>query len=101
MTFTDPYLLLDLPYTASDEDVRAAYLAALRATPPERDPERFEAIQRAHVRLATQRARIAHELTDATMPSRWELLERLTPRERPGRINPADVLAVLKESSRG
>ena len=37
----DPFAVLGIEETADDEAVRAAYVQALRASPPDRDPERL------------------------------------------------------------
>lgn len=55
-----PYLVLDIPETVSDEDVRKAYQRKVRDCPPEHDAERFSAIQQAYdlVKDAECRARL-------------------------------------------
>ena len=47
----NPFAVLGIEETADDESVRAAYLAAVRRSPPDRDPEGFQRVQigRAHV----------------------------------------------------
>ena len=44
---TDPYHVLGVAETADDSSIRAAYLAAVRACPPERDRQRFEQVRAA------------------------------------------------------
>ena len=51
---TDPYRLLGVPDTADDDTIRAAYLAAIRACPPERDRKRFEQVRAAYESIATE-----------------------------------------------
>ena len=58
----DPYVLLDLTHDADDIQVKAHYLAALRAYPPEQNPEMFEAIRAAFEAIATQRQRLNYQL---------------------------------------
>lgn len=55
-----PHLVLEVPEDTSDDDVRAAYQRKVRECPPERDPERFSAIQRAYelVKDTESRARL-------------------------------------------
>ncbi|GAB6043087.1 J domain-containing protein [Endothiovibrio diazotrophicus] len=74
---TDPYTLLGLPRDADDEAVRAAYLAAVRDCPPERDRTRFEAIQAAYEQLRNHRSRLAHALFDTTPPTIGEVVAAL------------------------
>ena len=53
----NPFLVLDVPTTASDEEVRAAYQRLLRRFPPEHRPEQFQLIQEAYQSLRTERDR--------------------------------------------
>lgn len=82
---TDPYRMLGVPETADDEAIRAAYLAAIRACPPERDPQRFEQVRAAYESIATERDRLAHALFDTAAPSVREVLEILSADFQPGR----------------
>ena len=74
---TDPYLLLGVEPSADDETIRAAYLAAIRSCPPERDHERFAQVRAAYEAIAREPDRLAHALFDTTAPSAQEVLERL------------------------
>lgn len=82
---TDPYRLLGVPDTADDAAIRAAYLDAIRACPPERDRLRFEQVRAAYEFIATERGRLAHALFDTTAPTVLEVLEILSAGLRPGR----------------
>jgi curved DNA-binding protein CbpA len=53
----NPFLVLDVPPEATDEQVRASYQKLLRRHPPEQHPERFQMIQEAYQALRTQRDR--------------------------------------------
>jgi hypothetical protein len=87
---TDPYRLLGVTarlYEKTAEDdadelIRQAYLAAIRACPPERDRQRFEQVRAAYESIATARARLNHALFDTSPPT------------------PEDVLAVLQADFR-
>lgn len=72
---TDPYRVLGVPPTAHDEAIRAAYLAAVRAHPPERDRQRFEQVRAAYEAIASPQARLAHELFDTGAPGAAEILD--------------------------
>ncbi len=54
-----PWAVLGLPSEANEREIRQAYLAAVKAHPPDRDPERFQAIRDAYetLRDPQQRAR--------------------------------------------
>ena len=71
---TDPYRLLGVSTDADDESVRAAYIAAIRASPPERDPRRFKQIRAAYVAIATARDRASHALFDIGVPAAGDWL---------------------------
>lgn len=55
-----PYLVLDVPETAADEDVRRAYLLKIREFPPEHAPEEFQRVCDAYALIKTEldRARL-------------------------------------------
>ncbi len=93
---SDPYLTLGVPVDAADAVIHAAYLAAVKACPPERDLKRFEAVRTAYEAIRTRRKRLAHELFDTSLPTLTELLNRATPVEPPGRPNPELFAALLR-----
>lgn len=53
----DPWAVLEIPVTADDAAVRAAYRAAVRRYPPEADPGGFKRIRRAYEALRDPAAR--------------------------------------------
>ena len=61
----NPFTVLGLEETADDEAVRAAYLAAVRRSPPDRDPEGFRHIREAYEALQDYERRLAGERGDA------------------------------------
>lgn len=93
---TDPYRLLGVPGTADDDTIRAAYLAAIRACPPEHDRQRFEQVRAAFEAIATEPQRLAHALFDTQVPTVQELVEALSADWQPGRPTEAALLRVLK-----
>ncbi len=58
----NPFIVLDLPVTATDEEVRAAYQRLLRKYPPEQRPREFQIIQEAYTSLRTRRDRLKWRL---------------------------------------
>lgn len=92
----DPYLILGVPDDASDEAIHAAYLAAIKACPPDRDPHRFDAVRQAYVSLRTQRDRLAWELFDTSPPHPQDVLDRAAPAVEPGRPSLAQFHALLR-----
>jgi len=49
--YIDPYAVLELPRTATAEQIKQAYFAQVRAHPPEREPALFKRIRAAYERL--------------------------------------------------
>ena len=43
----DPFDVLGVPYDASESEIRARYLQLVKEFPPERDPEKFQQVQKA------------------------------------------------------
>ena len=59
----DPYLILNVKRGASDQEIRGAYLKAIRESPPEEsNPEAFSAINEAYASIQTKTARFQHEI---------------------------------------
>ncbi|QTA82138.1 DnaJ domain-containing protein [Desulfonema limicola] len=56
------YLVLNVPFDASDEDIRNRYLQMVKKHTPENDPERFRKITEAYEAIQTERKRIASKL---------------------------------------
>lgn len=91
----DPYRILGVPETADDDSIRAAYLAAVRACPPERDRQRFEQVRAAYEAIASEHRRLSHSLFDTAAPTSHDLLEALSAEWRPGRSTEATLYRVL------
>ena len=62
---TNPFAVLGVPPTASDDDVRARYLELVRQYSPESDPEKFQQIHRAY-QAASDPLLVARSLLHAT-----------------------------------
>jgi len=74
----DPYRILGVDSADADETIRAAYLAAIRASPPERDRERFEQVRSAYEAIADHRRRLAHRLFDCSPPTIDDLVNAVS-----------------------
>jgi len=92
-TRSDPYRILGVSPTAGQEEIRAAYLALLRAHPPEKEPAKFKEIRDAYNRLKDEAARVRTALLhmDLTDPP----AEPLFPGAAPDLFRPEDLRAVL------
>lgn len=93
---SDPYLTLGVPPDADDAAVHAAYLAAVKACPPERDPRRFEALRAAYEALRTHRDRLGQALFDQSPPTLTDILDRAEPIGEPRRPGRDAVNALLR-----
>jgi hypothetical protein len=62
----DPFAVLGVPEDAGDEAIKLRYLALVRAFPPDREPERFQAYRRAYEATRDARARAELRLLHAT-----------------------------------
>lgn len=58
----DPREILGISPTATEEDVRAAYLLKVKQYPPDRSPEQFERVRDAYEALRDPRRRARHLL---------------------------------------
>ena len=98
---TDPYRVLGVARTADDAAIRAAYLAAVRNCPPDRDAERFAHLRSAYDAVATQRARLGHDLFDCQAPTANDVSQMLAEEFSPRCPDAAALLEVLKGSGDG
>ncbi len=65
---TDPFAVLGVAETASDEEVRRRYLDLVRRWSPDRAPERFHAVRDAYQAIASRRGRL-HQRLAASGPA--------------------------------
>ncbi|MBI5438396.1 MAG: J domain-containing protein [Nitrosomonadales bacterium] len=92
---TDPYRILGVPVTADDEAIRAAYLAAIRNCPPERDRKRFERVRAAYEAVSSVRGRLSHALFDKSVPSPEDVLDAVVAGFQPRRVDERRLRRVL------
>jgi curved DNA-binding protein CbpA len=64
----NPYLVLRVTPESGDAEIRRAYLDGVREFPPERDPERFQAIARAYELIRNEPARLRYYLFHGEAP---------------------------------
>ncbi len=57
-----PYELLAVATSASDADIKQAYLQKVKENPPDRDPERFQAIRAAYEAIKDSKSRLSQTL---------------------------------------
>jgi len=95
----NPFAVLSLDEDASDAAVRAAYLAAVRAHPPDRDPAGFQRIREAYDAIRDEDRRLDLRLFGPPPLDRLEALLEAFPDER-RHVGPDPWLAVLRETRR-
>lgn len=94
----NPFTLLGVAEEADDETVRKAYLEAVRRHPPEREPERFQAVRTAYETIATQRGRLKFLLFGTPAPDLEALYQGML---IPGQVQPltaGELLTLLGEA---
>ena len=64
----NPFDVLGVAETADDETIKKAYLQQVREHPPEREPERFQAIRTAFETIQTRRDRLSYRLFHQDTP---------------------------------
>ncbi len=80
------YLILGLPLTASDRQIRKRYLELVRRYTPEKEPCRFQEISEAFEQLKNVRARVGNRiLVPLECKDSEQALTRLAHASRPAR----------------
>jgi curved DNA-binding protein CbpA len=62
----NPYLVLGVPLDADDQTIRRAYLEAVKISPPDHEPRRFQAVSAAYEKIKDQPSRHRYTLFDRT-----------------------------------
>jgi hypothetical protein len=93
----DPFAVLGLDENADDDAVKRRYLALVRASPPDREPERFQALRQAYEAVRGQRERLERKLlhTSTAALSRLKLHCLSAPGGKPRRASSAALTALL------
>jgi len=98
----DPYIILALDRKTTDEEVRKAYLEAIRICPPEKDAKMFQQIQSAYDAIKTHRQRLQRELFNYQLPSPEDLIAQAASNSTmsPQRPSLANFQALLHRSTK-
>jgi len=96
-----PYTVLGIGDDADDAVVREAYLALVRANPPESRPQRFQEVRVAFETLQTEKKRIQHRLFHfpEEPPKFEEFAAAVTQNCQPDRPERHHFQALLAESA--
>lgn len=95
----NPFAVLSVDETADDAAVRAAYLAAVRTHPPDRDPAGFQRVREAYDAIRDEERRLALRLFGPPPLDRLEALLEAFPDDR-RHVGPDPWLNVLREERR-
>lgn len=95
----DPFTVLGVDETAGDAEIRRRYLALVREFPPDRAPERFQAIRAAYEALGDERKRLEMQLlrTNTAALARLNLAALQAASPGQGRATKQAVAALLAE----
>ncbi len=91
----NPFTILNIEDNADDEAVRAAYVRAIRQSPPDRDPEGFRRIREAYEAIRDTEKRLAFRLFGPPPLPQLEDLFALIPDERQ-HVGPTLWLNILR-----
>jgi curved DNA-binding protein CbpA len=96
---TDPFSVLGVGEEANDDQIKQRYLALVRAFPPDREPERFQAYRAAYEALRDQRKRLEAKLlrTNNVALSRLKLVFQEPSKPVSGRGTRTTVSELLLE----
>ena len=92
----NPFTTLNIEENADDEAVRAAYVRAIRQSPPDRDPDGFCRIRDAYEAIRDTEKRLAFRLFGPPPLPQLEDVGALIPDERQ-HVGPALWLNILRE----
>ncbi len=94
---SDPFTILGVAEDADDDQIKQRYLSLVRAFPPDREPERFQAYRAAYEALRDQRKRLETKVlqTNDAALSRLKLHFLAPSKPLCGRATRATVSALL------
>ena len=95
----NPFAVLGVDDTADDATVRAAYVAAIRRHPPDRDADGFRRVREAYEAIQDTERRLALRLFGPPPLARLEALLDAFPDER-HHVGPEPWLRVLRADRR-
>lgn len=73
-TMQTPYDILDVSETATDIEIKSAYLQKVKQYTPEQAPEQFQIIRKAFEKIQTHRQRLGYQLFESDPPKINELI---------------------------
>ncbi|OQW94963.1 MAG: hypothetical protein BWK79_04085 [Beggiatoa sp. IS2] len=71
-----PFDILNIGETATDAEIKSAYLQKVKQYTPEQAPEQFQIIRKAFEKIQNHRQRLSYQLFESESPKINELLTR-------------------------
>ncbi len=93
----NPFVILGITDDADDKTINQAYLSKVRASPPDRDPQKFQAIHQAYLAIKDKRARLAHALFHIPEIDSNSIAQALQTEIKPGRPDPLLFRQMLQQ----
>jgi curved DNA-binding protein CbpA len=84
----NPYLVLGVSLEADDQTIRQAYLAAIKESPPDAHPLRFQAVSQAYEKIKDETRRYKYYLFNQECPGESPLDAFLQQARLQGRPRP-------------
>ena len=94
------YLVLGLPLSATQEEIRRRYLELVRAHPPGKEPERFQQITAAYEALKDERSRVDTAIFGMASLGDFELALKALVQARPTQRNMPGLKTLLTAEGR-
>jgi curved DNA-binding protein CbpA len=94
-----PFEILDINESASDSEIKSAYLKKVQRYVPDRFPEEFKKIKKAYDAISTSKKRIEFRLFKVVEPDMTTLITS-TLRSGDKRIKPEDFYHILTQLAR-
>ena len=91
---------LQVSMTASDDDIKSAYLAMVQENSPDKNPARFQEIRQAYEQIATKENRLNYLLFQSPMMGFHDFLSKLMEETQPKTAIPSTELlrSLVKEA---
>lgn len=94
-----PFEILELSETASDAEIKKAYLKKVRQYPPEHAPEKFQQVRDAYEAIKTEKLRLSYQLFNYEKPDFLQLLAQTLKSNTPAkRVDEPLFIKALAES---
>lgn len=94
----NPYHVLNVETSADNETIKRAYLAQVKAHPPDHAPTRFQAVRQAYEAIKTEKDRLAYALFCVDSPDPSALCRDIIEQGTPARPDAGAFRRMLSES---